>query len=103
VNIEALAEARLTMLLEAEMENTALRARVAELTEAMRSQGDDGYRQGHADGCEDERDAVVAWLREEGELMLAALTRSGLDRATCLAAAANCVERGDHRHKEKKP
>jgi hypothetical protein len=44
----------------------ALRAQVQELQAlgvSLHKAADAGYRQGHADGCEDERASVVAWLR----------------------------------------
>jgi len=49
-------------------------------------EGEDGYRQGHSDGCEDERAAVVAWLHAWGGN---------------LAVAADSIERGEHRNEEK--
>jgi len=48
-------------------------------------EGEDGYRQGHSDGCEDERAAVVAWLRARN----------------FLEWEADAIERGEHRREEK--
>jgi hypothetical protein len=66
-------------------------ALVAEI-ERLR-EGEDGYRQGHSDGCEDERAAVVAWLRE------AAYTTLHDARAWDVAEA---IERGEHRREEER-
>lgn len=49
-------------------------------------EGEDGYRQGHSDGCEDERAAVVAWLRTRDSLTYNII--------------ADDIERGEHRRKE---
>jgi hypothetical protein len=48
-------------------------------------EGEDGYRQGHSEGCEDERAAVVEWLLR------------GADELACYAG---CIERGEHRREE---
>jgi len=74
----------------------ALRAQVQELTAlgvSLHKAGDDGYRQGYTDGKDDERDAVVEWLRMLDD-------RWGLGASVC-GAAADAIERGAHR--EDKP
>ena len=70
-----LAAARLAALLDAERENTALRAEVAHLR--------------------GERTAVVAWLREKEE------TARIVEVADAFDEAARRIERGEHRREEK--
>jgi hypothetical protein len=65
---------------------------VVERVEVLRVEaGNAGYRQGHADGCDDEREAIAVWLREPGE-----------HRDPACARLADCIERGDHRRTNNK-
>ena len=85
-----LAAARLAALLEAECENTALRAEVGRL----RGVNDDLRLM--VDGLEtaahEERAAVVAWLRTASQWMV---TNDPLNEE------ADAIERGEHRSEEK--
>jgi hypothetical protein len=77
----------------------ALRAQVQELQElgvSLHKAGDDGYRQGYTDGKDDERDAVVAYLKD---LAAAAGERDAFWQgvASGNAYAAQWIERGAHR------
>lgn len=86
---EELSEARLATLLDAERENTALRQQVAELTALGVS-----LHKAAAAGRDEERAAVVAWLRERQEAVEWALTAAGYEHA------ADTIERGEHRREE---
>jgi hypothetical protein len=63
-------------------------------------EGEDGYRQGHSDGCEDERAAVVEWLRYEAEMATGTNTMAAFQHAARLDTLADDIERGEHRRKE---
>jgi hypothetical protein len=85
---EELSEARLAALLVVEQENAALRQQVASLTALGVS-----LHKAAAAGAQAEREAVVAWLREnEGYVRPVAWE--------ILSAAADCIERGEHRREE---
>lgn len=86
-----LAEARLTALLDAERENTALRAEL-DRTEHTRSSLDTALMLER----ERERAAVVAWLEE--------LSASSLHHNPVaeLQYAARSIKRGEHRREEEK-
>ena len=89
-----LAAARLVALLDAERENTALRAQVADYRRMI-----DGLEA----AAHEERAAVVAWLRQEAnaphpsELGAPMLSPSGRG---LLLLNASAVERGEHRREE---
>lgn len=91
-----LAAERLAALLDAERENTALRAEV----ERLRSINDDyllemgrqhALLRDQKRGENAERAAVVAWLRAEAYLTLYEATPQDV---------ADCIERGEHRRGE---
>jgi hypothetical protein len=82
VTEEELAAERLTALLDAERENTALRATNADLRVMV-----DGLE----NAAHEERAAVVAWLRD------------GWCRYGMGVEAANAIERGEHRRKVEEP
>jgi len=83
-----LAAARLVALLDAERENTALRAQVADYRRMI-----DGLKA----AAHEERAAVVAWLRAKAD------TDRWVVTATAYRLAADTIERGEHRREEKKP
>lgn len=75
-------EARMT-----EREAQALRDEFAGLAKEIRA----AYQQGYADGVDDERAAVVAWLREHWSEVLEQTPQQ----------TARLIERGEHRREEK--
>lgn len=70
-----------------EREAQSLRDEFAGLSKDIRA----AYRQGYADGVDDERAAVVAWLREHWSEVLEQTPQQ----------TARLIERGEHRREEK--
>lgn len=69
-----------------EREAQALRDEFAGLSKEIRA----AYRQGYADGVDDERAAVVAWLRKHWHEVLEQTPQQ----------TAKLIERGEHRREE---
>ena len=69
-----------------ECEAQALRDEFAGLSKEIRA----AYQQGYADGVDDERAAVVAWLREHWSEVLEQTPQQ----------TAKLIERGEHRREE---
>lgn len=95
-------EARLAALLDAERENTALRA--------QRALDNDALARAWDEGRDMERAATVAYLRGEPERLVECNGHRHADGKTCFVMSpmpaeelADEIERGDHRREEKKP